>query len=372
MTRHLRAAFMAVVLCSFLASPAVAAPLAFPSIHPEGMEKPRPPHLDAASWILYDASAGIVLTEYNADEPRAPASITKIMTVLLALENADPDDMVTVSNRAAATGEREIGLVPGEQVPLGALMRAALIHSANDAATAIAEHVAGSVDAFAEMMNARAEELGMTRTHFVNPHGLDATGHVTTARDMLTLGIEAMKIPQFRQMVGARKLVFPDAPDGTRRIGESTNLLVGEYPGANGIKTGFTNRALLTIVASAERDGRELYTVVMGTMERRSHFEAAKVLFDYGFEDLYMVGVAAGVPYRTTRRVADEDPLAVTAGLETQVLLGGEGLLSLRPEPPQELPDLPPPPAVVATRHPDGATGPFQAVFYWFQRLLGS
>src|SRR5690606_1705004 len=144
------------------------------------------PTIDAGAWILYDATAGVVLAEYNADTQRAPASITKIMTVLVALEHGNPEDLVTISNRAAATGEREINVVPGERVPLGASMKAAIIHSGGDAASGIGEHVGGSVCGFVAMMSAKAEELGMARTHFVTPHGLDAAGHVSTARDMLT------------------------------------------------------------------------------------------------------------------------------------------------------------------------------------------
>lgn len=372
MIRRVWITVLAAVLLVTMAAPVSAAPLAFPSFHPEGYGRPAPPNVDAPAWILYDATAGVVLAEHNADAQRAPASITKIMTVLVALENGRLDELVTVSNKAAATGEREIDLVPGERVPLGALMKAAIVHSANDAATAIAEHIGGTVEGFAEMMNAKAAELGMTGTHFVNPHGLDAAGHVTTARDMLILALEAMRHPEFRAMAAARKLVFPDAPDGTRRIGEATNLLLEDYEGATGIKTGFTSRALLTIVASAEREGRELYTVVLGTLERRSHFEAARTLFDYGFEDLYMYGVAAGLPYRSPRQVSRPDPLTVTAALEAQVHLAGEGLLSAAPAKPQELPDLPPPPAVVSSRRPDGATGPIRALVYWLDRLFDS
>lgn len=372
MIRRIGTAVLAAVLFVLVAAPAGATPLAFPSFHQEGTGRPRPPTIDAGAWILYDATAGVVLAEYNADTQRAPASITKIMTVLVALEHGNPEDLVTISNRAAATGEREINVVPGERVPLGALMKAAIIHSANDAATAIAEHVGGSVSDFVAMMNAKAEELGMTRTHFVNPHGLDAAGHVTTARDMLTLGLAAMQHPEFKAMASARKMVFPDDPEGKRRIGEATNLMLGEYEGTNGIKTGFTDRALLTIVASAERDGRELYTVVLGTKERRSHFEAASRLFDYGFDDLYMVGVLAGLPFKDRRVTGNPDPLALTAGLEASVHLAGEGLLSPAPAKPEELPDLPPPPAVVSSRKPDGANGPISALVYWLDRLFDS
>ncbi len=372
MTRRLVTGLIAASLALGLAAPALGAPLAFPSFRQEGYGKPSPPNLDVASWILYDASGGVVLAERNADEQRAPASITKILTVLVALEEADPNSMVTISSRAAATGEREIELVAGEQVPLDSLLKAAMIHSANDAATAIAEHVGGSVDGFAAMMNAKAAELGMTRSHFVNPHGLDANGHVTTARDMLTLAVAAMQNPAFRDIARARMMVFPNAPDGTRRIGSSTNLMLEDYDGTNGIKTGFTNRALLTFVASASRNGRELYAVVLGTEERRSHFTAASALFNYGFDKLQMYGVLAGLAYEPTHLTMRPDPIELTASVEAQVHMAGEGLLAEAPTKPEELPDLPPPPTVTTNRVPDGATGPVQALVYWLDRLFGS
>ena len=124
--------------------------------------------------------------------------------------------------------------------------------------------------------------------------------------------------------------------------------------------------------ASAERDGRELFAVVLGTQARRSHFEAASRLFDYGFDDLYMYGVLAGLPYRSQRLTVSPDPLDLTASLEAQVHLAGEGLLSPAPEKPEELPELPPPPTITSSRRPDGATGPIHALVFWLDRLFGS
>jgi serine-type D-Ala-D-Ala carboxypeptidase (penicillin-binding protein 5/6) len=373
MTRVIRAAVVVALLVSIAASPAVASPFQFPRLVIEGYGGPEPPPVGATSWILYDHSSGSVLAENNADEIRAPASITKILTVLVALENNDQSEMVTISRGAADTGEREIGLVAGESVTLGALLRAAMIHSANDAATAIAEHVGGSVDGFSEMMNARAAELGMTRSHFMNPHGLDAPGHITSARDMLRLAQAAMARQDFRDISRSRMVLFPDAPDGTRRIGTSTNLMLSEYEGNNGIKTGFTSRALLTFVASAERSGRELYAVVLGTEGRRTHFDDARTLFDYGFETLNVYGTLAGLPYDARRLTMSPDPLTLAADIETQVHLAGEGLLAVIPRPPQDLPELPPPPVETTRRYADAtAHNVWQAVVFWITTALGS
>jgi serine-type D-Ala-D-Ala carboxypeptidase (penicillin-binding protein 5/6) len=369
MTRPVRAALVAVVLV-FTALPAAGAPLQFPSFKSDGFGRPSPPLTTAAAWILYDATVGVVLAELNADAQRAPASITKIMTALLAIENGDLDELVTVSARAAATGEREIDLVPGEQVTLGALVKAAMVHSANDASTAIAEHLGGSVSGFAEMMNARAAELGMTTTNFVNPHGLDAPGHLTTARDMLRLANAAMENPVFRDIARARLMTFPVAPDESRRIGMSTNLLLEDYDGANGIKTGFTNRALLTFVASAERDGRQLIAVILGTEARRSHFDVARTLFDYGFDDLRVYGAVGGLAYRSKRLRVEPDPMTATGAIEAHVHLAGEGLFARIPRRPADLPDLPPPPAETTRRHPDGPAQMVEALVFWLDRLF--
>ena len=222
------------------AAPVSAAPFTYPAPVLETFPAPDPPAVTAAAWILYDESTDTVVAELNADEERAMASVTKIMTGLLAIERSEPDEMVTVSQRAADTGEKEIDLVPGETVAMDALFKALMIHSANDAATAIAEHISGSVEAFVDEMNQRAAELGLTHTSFANPHGLDAEGHYTSARDLLNLGRVAMDHPEFTEVVKAKTLVFPPAPDGTPRTGSSTNLMLWSYPGAMGLKTGFT------------------------------------------------------------------------------------------------------------------------------------
>jgi D-alanyl-D-alanine carboxypeptidase len=364
---------MVMTLVIVVATPAVAGPWQFPPLMRDGFGSAPLPDVGAISWILYDRSTDSVLASSNADEVRAPASITKIMTVLLALELGDQDDMVTVSQRAANTGEREIGLVPGEQIRLGALLRAAIIHSANDAATAIAEHIGGSVEGFSGLMNARAADLGMTNTNFTNPHGLDAEGHVTSARDMLRLAVAAMAREDFRDISRSWIVVFPDAPDGTRRIGTSTNLLLEDYPGSNGIKTGFTSRALLTYVATAERGGRELYAVVLGTEGRRTHFDDARALFDYGFVDMNIYGTLSGQPYRSPRLSTTPGPITLSSGLEAMVHLAGEGLLEEAPAPPVDLPDLPPPPVVSVRRHNGGEVDSvWSALSFWFQALFGS
>ncbi len=357
------AALMAAVTVLSLARAALAAT----KVHP------GPPEVTAATWILYDETSEVVLAASLPDERRAVASTTKIMTALLAIERGSPDDTVVVSQRAADTGEREIGLVAGEEVPLDALLKAALIHSGNDAATAIAEHIGGSVEGFVAMMNQRAEQLGLLNTSFANPHGLDAPNHYSTARDMLELAREAMRHEEFRDIVRSRIVVFPEAPDGTQRVGTATNLLLGEYDGASGIKTGFTFNAMLTFVASAERQDRRLYAVVLGSDGTRAHLSDARLLFDYGFGDLGIYGtVVTGSPYVSRWDGPPPGPLTAAARVESMVHLAATGLMSRPPRSLESAPEPVPPPVQVAIRRPEPESGTIAgALRFWIERAFG-
>ena len=357
-----------------LALPAAGAPLMFPTRVQDGFTSPGPPTVTAATWILFDDSSETVLASHLSTEERSMASTTKIMTGLLALERSNLTDVVTISSRAANTGEREIGLVAGEQVTMSALLKAALIHSANDAATSIAEHVAGSVDGFVDLMNERATELGLTETHFTNPHGLDAPDHYSSARDLLDLVRVAMAFPEFRDNVRSRIVVFPDAPDGTKRIGTTTNLLLGVYEGAGGIKTGFTSRALLTFVATAEREGRRLYVVVLGSEGRRAHFADARALFDYGFSQLGIYWtISTGNLYVSVKQRVEPGPLVATSRIETLLHLAGQGLMTDPPASTVTQPEPIPPPVDVVNRHPEASADSLWTAltFWWDQAVEG-
>lgn len=367
------AAVLAAVVAINLAPAAGAQPLRYPVPVQDGVLTEGPPEVTAATWILYDESSDVTLAAFSPDERRSVASTTKIMTALVALEQADLDDIVTISQQAADTGEREIGLFAGEQVTLGALLKAALIHSGNDAATAIAEHVGGSLEGFVGMMNQRAAEMGLANTRFANPHGLDAPDHYSTASDMLELAREAMSHQEFRDIVRSRMVVFPEAPDGTSRVGTATNLLLESYEGASGVKTGFTNEALLTFVASAERQGRRLYAVVLGSEGTRAHLSDAAELFDYGFEELGVYGmVSTDSPYVARWPRLDPGPITAAATAETMVHVAGSGMLASPPVSMETAPEPIPPPATVTERRPDPTTGTLSGAFrFWIERVFG-
>jgi len=372
MNRPTRALWPVALAFFLLASPASAAPFTYPAPVLEAFPAPEPPTLTAAAWILYDEAADVVIAELNADEERSIASVTKIMTGLLVVENSYPAEPVTISERAASTGEKEIDLVAGETLEMGALFKALLIHSANDAATAAAEHISGSVEEFVALMNRRADELGLTHTSFANPHGLDAPGHYSSARDLLNLARIAMANPDFAEAARAKTLVFPPAPDGSPRQGSSTNLLLSWYPGTIGVKTGFTSQALLTFVASAERDGRRLYAVVLGSDGDRAHFADATALFDYGFHELGYYGDAAvGTSYVALKGRHSPDPLVALGNMETYVHLAGQGLMLESPTPLVDTLEQEPPPIIEVKRNPDPAPRTvMDAMRYWLDRAF--
>jgi len=372
MRRLFRIAWLFALVFALLAPPASAAPFAYPAPTQETFPAPDPPQVTAASWILFDESSDVVIAEQNADEERSIASVTKIMTGLLTVENSFPAEQVTISERAANTGEKEIELVAGERLEMDALFKALMIHSANDAATAIAEHISGSVEEFVGLMNQRAADLGLTHTSFANPHGLDAPGHYSTARDLLELARVAMTNEDFASVVRARTLVFPPAPDGTQRVGSSTNLLLSWYPGTIGVKTGFTSQALLTFVATAERDGRRLYAVVLGSDGDRAHFADVERLFDYGFSELGYYGDAAlGTPYVAVKARRSPEPLVAMGNMEAYVHLASQGLMLESPTPLVDEAEPTPAPIIEVKRNAEPAPRTvLDAMRYWLDQAF--
>lgn len=242
--------------------------------------------IDAKSAILMEISTGRVLYEKNADEPLPPASVTKIMTMLLITEAIDDgvislSDMVTASTRASKMGGSQIYLKEGEQISVDDLLKSLTVASANDAAVALAEHLCGSEEAFVAKMNERAKELGMTNTNFENTNGLDDTtvNHVTSARDIAIMSRELLK----HDLIYNYTMIWMDTVrDGAFGL-TNTNRLIRFYKGATGLKTGSTSKAKFCISASAERDGLGLVAVIMASPTRDVRNAAAASLLDYGF-----------------------------------------------------------------------------------------
>jgi D-alanyl-D-alanine carboxypeptidase (penicillin-binding protein 5/6) len=243
---------------------------------------PSPPILDCPSYLLVDADTGDIICGKNIHEIRAPASTTKMMTALLALELGDPNDLVTFSYRADAEPGASLGVNEGEQIPLADLTCAMLVKSGNDAAVAIAEHIGGSVEGFCDLMNARAEQLGMRDTFFANPNGMPDDRHHSTAFDLSLLAREAMTHPEIREWTSMTEVRFDQFGDREDVTFESTNHLLDLFPLCNGIKTGFTNAAGFCLVGSATWRDKTLIGIVLGC-GRNEQWPQAIELFDYGF-----------------------------------------------------------------------------------------
>ena len=253
------------------------------------------PDTDGKSAVLMDVQTETVLYEKNAHEPLAPASVTKVMTLLLIMEAIDSgkigwDDTVTASESAAAKGGSQIYLKVGETMTVTDMVKSITVSSANDAACAMAEHIAGSESAFVELMNARAAELGMVDTHFVNCTGLDdgedADSHRTSAYDIAIMSRELLKNhPDIKKYTTIWMDTIRDGAFGL----SNTNKMVRFYPGCTGLKTGFTSGAGYCLSASAERDGMELIAVVMGCETSQTRTAACKAMLDYGFANYAVV-----------------------------------------------------------------------------------
>lgn len=249
--------------------------------------------IKAKSAILLEVNTGKILYEHNSDEKLPPASITKIMSLLLIIEAIDSgklslDDVVTASEHACSMGGSQIWLEPGEAMTVDDLLKATVIASANDATVALGETIAGSEEGFVAMMNSRAKELGMTNTHFINATGLDAEGHLSSAHDIAVMSRELIK----HDLIKNYSTVWMD----TLRDGESelvnTNKLVRFYEGTTGLKTGTTSGAGYCLSATAERNGLELVAVIMSGDTSQERFNGAKKLLDYGFSNYEYTSIA--------------------------------------------------------------------------------
>ena len=308
--KQLRCVLLALLLTLSLAMPAAAEELA----------------VDAQACLLMEKTTGQVLYAVNEHEQLEPASVTKVMTLLLVMEAIDGgalsyDDVVTASAYACSMGGSQIWLEENEQMTVEELLKAVCVASANDASVALAEHIAGSAEAFVERMNQRAAELGMADTHFVNPTGLPAEGHVTSAYDIALMSRELiLHHPDIRRFT---TIWMDSLRDGAFGL-NNTNKLIRYYEGATGLKTGSTDNALYCLSATAERDGMELIAVILKSPTSTQRFESAKVLLNYGF-------AAYGLTH-----VEPEEPLAPipvelgTAAAVTPEITGDQDLLLTR------------------------------------------
>ena len=238
------------------------------------------PSVSAKSTVVIDADTGKILYEYDAHTRRGMASTTKIMTAIVALEEASPDMLVTVDPRACGVEGSSVYLFENEKITMETLLYALMLQSANDAAEAIAYAVAGSIENFADLMNRKADELGLTATHFENPHGLDGETHYTTAYELALIAAYAMKNALFAQIVSTVKKTVPLHNGEASRLLVNHNRLLREYEDIIGVKTGYTKKCGRTLVSAAERDGVRLICV---TLDDGNDWTDHRALLDYGF-----------------------------------------------------------------------------------------
>jgi len=272
------------------------------------------PEVTAQAAIVSDVTSGQILAEKNAHQQLAPASTTKIATALVALQRGQLEEQVTV-HESALIGGAKMGLSPGQVVTLEELLYGLLLRSGNDAATAIAQHIGGSVDGFVEMMNQEAEDLGLTDTHFVNSHGLDAPDHYSSAYDLMMIARQALADPTFAEIVSTQEYTFRGRRLSTR------NELLGNYLGADGVKTGTTSGAGECLVASATREGHQVLVVVLGSEDR---YGDASTLLDYYFDNYawYPLEIGSG----PLNRFQDSEGVWQRGTCRGGVRTGGDGL----------------------------------------------
>lgn len=268
--------------------------LCFVLVGSAALAAPEPPEVTAESVVLMERETGTILAEKNSHEQLCPASVTKIMSLILIMEAIDNgtitlDTEVTVGEGAAGKGGSQIFLEVGEVMRVEDLLKSIVVASANDATTAMAEHLAGSEEAFVGRMNEKAQSLGMNDTHFVNCTGLDAEGHVTSAYDIALMSRELLR----HELIKNYTTIWMD----TVRNGEfglsNTNKLIRFYNGATGLKTGFTNTAGYCISATAQRDGMELICAIMKESTSDARTATAKAMLDFGFANYALVSVTA-------------------------------------------------------------------------------
>lgn len=300
------------------------------------------PTIKSPAAVLISLDTGRILFDHNADKRMRMASTTKIMTAVLVLEKLDLDHEVAVSSKAVATYEPKYWMWEGDVLTVEELLYALMVRSANSAAVALAEECSGSVSAFVEEMNRKAAALGMSGTQFRNPHGLDEDGHFSTAADMAIVGRYAMQDERFRKYASTKTYQL-DLPGRKQPLVlTNTNKLLHEYSWVTGVKTGLTPKAEQCLVASGQRDGIEVLSVVLGQPVGDQCFQESKALLQYGFtqcRDITLLGRGAVLAEATVSHELDgKVELVAKDGVTMQIYQGDEITVDISVDRPLELP----------------------------------
>ena len=276
--------------------------------------------LDSRIALIYDRASGRILYEKNGNKQTPMASTTKIMTAIVVLENANLTDVVTINSKAAGTGGSRLGLKKNDKITVNDLLYGLMLRSGNDAAIALAIHVGGSVEGFAEMMNNKAKELGLVNSHFVVPHGLDNDGHYTTAYELAKIADYALNIDKFKEIVSTRNTTI--YINGYAKAINNTNQLLGSVSGVYGVKTGFTNGAGRCLVTACKRDDLDVITVIIGANTTKQRISDTIKLIQYAYNNFEIVNIKEIINNKFEQwREINEGRIYVNKGIKKQLEL---------------------------------------------------
>ena len=245
--------------------------------------------LNSRIALIYDRASGRILYEKNGNKQTPMASTTKIMTAIVVLENANLKDTVTITSKAAGTGGSRLGLKKNDKITVNDLLYGLMLRSGNDAAVALAIHIGGSIEGFAQMMNDKAKEMGLTNSHFVVPHGLDNEGHYTTAYELAKMADYALNVAKFKEIVSCQTATI--YINGYAKVINNTNQLLGSVSGVYGVKTGFTNGAGRCLVSSCKRDDLDIITVIIGADTTKMRTADTIKLIQYAYENFEIINI---------------------------------------------------------------------------------
>ena len=278
------------------------------------------PELNARIALIYDRASGRIIYEKNGNKQTPMASTTKILTAIVTLENADLKETVTIESKAAGIGGSRLGLKKNDKITVNDLLYGLMLRSGNDAAVALAIHVGGSIEGFADMMNKKAEELGLTNSHFVVPHGLDNEGHYTTAYELAKMADYALNIPKFKEIVSIKSATI--YINGYPKAINNTNNLLGSVSGVYGVKTGFTNGAGRCLVSSCKRGELDIITVVIGANTNNQRTADTKELIEYAFNNFSLINIGKIIQDKFEQwKNINEGRIYVNKGIENGIKL---------------------------------------------------
>ena len=286
----------------------------------ETSSNPEEADVDSRIGLIYDRASGKILYEKNGNKQTPMASTTKIMTAIVVLENANLKDVVTIDSKAAGIGGSRLGLKKNDKITVNDLLYGLMLRSGNDAAVALANYVGGSVEGFAQMMNEKAKEMGLTNSHFIVPHGLDNDGHYTTAYELAKMADYALKIDKFKQIVGTQNTTI--YINGYAKAINNTNKLLESVSGVYGVKTGFTNGAGRCLVTACKRDDLDIITVIIGADTTKQRTADTIKLINYAYNNFEVINIKEIVEEKFEQwKAINQSRIYVNKGIKNNVEL---------------------------------------------------